>query len=42
MKKVTSATVEIARYVTEIDQTQWPFVKNEFPEAVYDLSLIHI
>ncbi|GGD03332.1 hypothetical protein [Enterococcus wangshanyuanii] len=36
MEKVTSATVEIARYVTEFDHTQWPFFKSEFPEAVYD------
>ncbi|WP_429951638.1 hypothetical protein [Enterococcus sp. AZ101] len=36
MKKVNSATIEIARYVIEIDHTQWPFCKREFPEAAFD------
>ena len=36
MKQVVSTDIESARYVIEVDHTEWKFFKDEFPEAVYD------
>ncbi len=36
MKQVVSANVEIALYVDTVDNTEWEYLKQEFPDAVFD------
>jgi hypothetical protein len=36
MKQVVSKNVEIARYVDIVDNTEWEYLKQEFPDAVFD------
>jgi hypothetical protein len=36
MKQVVSTNVKIAQYVDIVDNTEWEYLKQEFPDAVFN------